>query len=229
MISEFDRYAGSYSTLVQDPLRDRFAGDAGYFHRIKWKVIREFLRESGREVSAMSWLDAGCGQGDLLALAGGHFASSAGCDPSQQMIGTAMEGEIREQPSAVSLPFADESFDLVTAVCVYHHVHGEDRVQLTASIRRVLKPGGLFCIVEHNPWNPVTRLIVSRCPVDATAELLSAGTTAAILRSQSLQVLRTSYFLYCPSHVYAHFGFVERWLRSVPLGGQYAMFARKQS
>jgi hypothetical protein len=42
-------------------------------------------------------------------------------------------------------------------------------------IQRVLRPGGVFSLIEHNPLNPVTRLIVSRTPVDGNAKLLTAS------------------------------------------------------
>ena len=44
----------------------------------------------------------------------------------------------------------------------------------------MLVPGGLCCIIEHNPWNPATRTIVRRCPVDVDAELSTARETAAL-------------------------------------------------
>ena len=62
----------------------------------------------------------------------------------------------------------------MTAVCVYHHVEPGDRAPLTAEIRRVLKPGGMLAIIEHNPLNPVTRAVVKRIPLDRDAQLLSA-------------------------------------------------------
>ena len=38
------------------------------------------------------------------------------------------------------VPFEDASFDVVTMVCVYHHVDLADRPALTADVSRVLKP-----------------------------------------------------------------------------------------
>src|SRR6476620_8068114 len=142
MSAEFDRYAQAYSELLRDPIRDRFAGDGNFFHLRKWALIREFLSRRRLHASTLSWLDAGCGEGDLLKIGGKHFARAAGCDPSAEMIRACDGVESRQQPSASELPYPDGSFDLVTAVCVYHHVHGGDRTLLTDSIRRVLKPGG---------------------------------------------------------------------------------------
>src|SRR5690349_4164247 len=146
MNAEFDRYAPAYSNLLRDPIRDRFAGDAAFFHLRKWLLIRDFLAKERLDPSSMRWLDAGCGEGDLLKLCGKHFAEAAGCDPSQEMIRSCSGIEVLHQPTPSDLPFRDGSFDLVTAVCVYHHVHGEDRSRLTESIYRVLKPGGVFCM-----------------------------------------------------------------------------------
>lgn len=227
MKPEFDLYAAEYARLLQDPARDAFASDPGFFHRRKWMVIRDRLMARGLDSSRLNWLDVGCGGGDLIGLAGSNFAQAVGCDPCSAMFPSSASFELHEQPSPTELPFPDESFDLVTAVCVYHHVHGDARTQLTRSVRRVLRPGGLFCIIEHNTWNPVTQLIVRRCPVDADAELLSASVAGNLVRSSRFTVLDTVYFLYLPEIVFRRFGNIERFLRRLPLGGQFALFGCK--
>ena len=224
---EFDLYAAEYARLLQDPARDAFASDPGFFHRRKWMVIRDRLMARGLDSSRLNWLDVGCGRGDLIGLAGSNFAQAVGCDPCSAMFPSSASFELHEQPSPTELPFPDESFDFVTAVCVYHHVHGDARTQLTRSVRRVLRPGGLFCIIEHNPWNPVTQLIVRRCPVDADAELLSASFARRLVRSSQFTVLDTAYFLYFPDIVFRWIGKIEGPLRGAPIGGQFAVFCRK--
>jgi SAM-dependent methyltransferase len=223
---EFDLYAPEYSSLLNDPLRDRFASDPVFFHRRKLILIRDFFTQRRITPSNLRWLDVGCGQGELLRLAGRSFAQAVGCDPSSKMIQSCAQEEVYEQPSPAELPFPDRSFDFVTAVCVYHHVHGGDRALLTKSIRRVLRPGGLFCLIEHNPWNPVTQAIVKRCPVDSDAELLTASAAARLFRSMDLEILETAYFLYFPESIFRRISRIEQSLRSWPLGGQYAIFCR---
>jgi SAM-dependent methyltransferase len=117
----------------------------------------------------------------------------------------------------------------VTAVCVYHYVHGSARALLINEIRRALAPGGLCCIIEHNPWNPVTRAIVRRCPVDVDAELLTAPGTRMLFESAGFEPLSTDYFLYLPERLFNRLSFMERALRKLPFGGQYALVARAPS
>jgi SAM-dependent methyltransferase len=131
------------------------------------------------------------------------------------------------QPSLVELPFEDGSVDFVTAVCVYHHVHGDARTLLTEEIRRVLRPGGLCCIIEHNPWNPVTRAIVRRCAVDVDAELLTASETNRLFGASGFRQVATDFFLYLPESLFRGIGALEGIFSKVPLGGQYAFMAQK--
>jgi SAM-dependent methyltransferase len=131
-----------------------------------------------------------------------------------------------EQPSLTTLPFDAASVDFVTAVCVFHHVHGNDRALLLQEIRRVLTPQGLCCIIEHNPWNPVTQAIVKRCPVDVDAELLTASNTRSLFASSGFESVSTEFFLYLPERLFRTIGTVESLFRKVPLGGQYAVLAR---
>lgn len=223
---EFDQYASTYATLLDDPLRDHFAQDPIHFHRRKWHLIKRLLRSAGIVPGAQRWLDVGCGHGELLKLAGENFANAMGCDPSAGMLLTNASFKTYQQSSLVELPFGDGSVDFVTAVCVFHHVHGENRTQLAREMRRVLSPGGLCCIIEHNPWNPITRSIVKRCPVDVDAELLTAREAARLLKASGFASLRREYFLYLPETLFDKFGAFEIALSKLPLGGQYAVLAR---
>lgn len=225
-LPEFDQYANSYADYLDDPLRGRFARDPLHFHRRKWLLIEKLLKRAGMDPATSKWLDVGCGQGSLLQIAGEHFSQASGCDPSAGMLSSCGAYPVREQASPVALPYQNSSMDVVTSVCVYHHVHGNDRTLLTREIRRVLAPGGLYCIVEHNPWNPVTQTIVGRCAVDMDAELLAAPSAAGLMKDAGFDLLRTSYFLYFPEQLFNRFRAVESALESLPLGGQYVVLGR---
>ena len=224
-IAEFDQYAGAYQELLRDPMRDLFApAGGGFFVRRKLDVILRFFARRRQKTADLSWLDMGCGQGDLLRLGRPHFGRAAGCDLSDGMLQACDGIEVRKQQSPTRLPFANGSFDFVTAVCVYHHVAKEDRVPLTREAHRVLKPGGIYCVIEHNPFNPVTRLIVSRTPVDADAQLLSAGAVKALMRQSTIAPVDTRYFLLFPERLHRPLRSVEAAAAKLPFGGQYAVF-----
>lgn len=226
MEPRFDRLSGDYQELLKDPIRDRFVGqESQFFHVRKRDLIREFFRAKRIDPAKLAYLDFGCGKGELLTLLRHDFARAAGCDVSSEMMQSIEGIETRLQGNPLQIPFPDRSFDFITAVCVYHHVPPDARAALTAEVRRVLCPGGVFCIIEHNPYNPVTRLIVSRTPVDEDAILLNPGEARGLLRSQGFAVREQSYFLYVPRSLYRSCAFLERLLKSVPMGGQYAVFA----
>ena len=223
---EFDEYAHSYTQLLEDSMRKRFTQDPLYFHKRKWMLLEKLLLTVGRDPGTMKWLDVGCGQGDLLRLAGDRFAHAMGCDPSGGMLKSDSPLEMLRQISPPKYHARAHSLDFVTAVCVYHHVHGTDRELLTREIMRVLKPNGICCVIEHNPWNPVTRSIVKRCPVDVDAELISALAARLLFERSGFATLRTDYFLYFPERLYSHFSRSERFLQKLPLGGQYSLLVK---
>lgn len=225
---EFNQYAGSYEELLKDPIRDRFGGgSSAFFHRRRRDLIRAYFRQRGTDTSRLSYLDLGCGKGELLALLGSDFGRLAGCDPSTEMLDSAEDMEKRLQRDPEKIPFADAEFDLVTAAGVFHHVPPASRLALAREAARVMRPGGIFAVLEHNPYNPATRLIVSRTPVDANAILLQQRETRELLQSAGLTISAARYFLFFPEFAYRHTGDgVEGWLRGIPLGGQYAVFGR---
>lgn len=226
----FDRLSLSYEGLLRDPIRDRFTGhESAFFHRRKADLIRGFFRSQRQSASSLRCLDVGCGKGELLQLLRPDFKQVAGCDVSSGMMKEISGIETRVQNDPLQIPFGDAEFDLVTAVCVYHHVLPAARQTLTVEIQRVLRPGGIFCMIEHNPYNPVTRLIVSRTPVDADAILLPAAEARRLTAAAGLAPLEQDYFLYFPQTIYRYLGPLEALLSKVPLGGQYAVFSRKNA
>ncbi len=228
---EFDRYSGSYEELLKDPIRDRFTGSGSqFFHVRKRDLIREHFSSRGIDTRKLRYLDIGCGKGELLSLLRDDFREIAGCDPSPGMLSSSQGVETRVQENPGKIPFEDAAFDFVTAVCVYHHVPPSSRLALTREACRVLKPGGIFAIIEHNPYNPVTRLIVSRTPVDADAVLLRPSEAREWMREAGFTCGAPEYFLYLPEPIYRRTGdWLEHLLRRVPLGGQYVIFGTAHS
>lgn len=225
MNPEFNRYADQYSKLLADPLRDGFAQE-GFFHERKLLLIREFVHRRGWDPKGSNWVDIGCGRGDLLKLGKVDFGLAMGCDVSPAMLGECAGFEVRLQQRDDVLPFADGFADLATAVCVYHHVPPSSRAAFTREAARILKPGGYFCIIEHNPMNPLTQIIVKRSPVDVDARLLGVAETCRLLEEQGLRIEAVQHFLFFPEFLFRRIGFWETQLSWLPFGGQYAVFAR---
>ena len=228
MRSEFDRFAlEGYSELLRDPIREHFAPGSRFFFERKLILIMDFFMKCDADTKSTTWLDVGCGEGTLLALGKSYFKEVAGCDVSDGMMRSCSGLNVRRQETAHELPFEDSSFDFVTAVCVYHHVEPENHRALTASIARVLKPNGLVCLIEHNPFNPVTQLIVRRSPVDGNARLLTPRMARQVVRNAGMQIIDTNYFLFFPQRFYSKMAQMENALSFVPLGGQYVVFGGK--
>jgi SAM-dependent methyltransferase len=222
---EFDGYAGEYSALLADPLRDWFAANR-FFHERKLLLLREFFSSQGLDTHKSSWVDIGCGRGDLLRLGAADFAAAAGCDVSEGMISHCHGISTRHQIREDVLPFPDHSADLATAVCVYHHLPLPNRAALTREAARILRTGGIYCVMEHNPRNPFTRAIVRRSRVDKDTRLLTVSETRQLLEAQNLQIIAVWHFLVLPERLFRKLGFIETCLKRFPIGGQYAVFAR---
>ena len=113
-------------------------------------------------------LDVGCGPGNLLvALAADAPELLIGVDVDEVflMFGCSHIENSIDQPSVSptlfraslpTLPFGDETFDLVTCFLVMPHVP-DDRVALT-ELARVLKPGGTLAISGHGFGFPLRYL-----------------------------------------------------------------------
>lgn len=91
---------------------------------------------------------------------------------------------------------------------------------------RVLRPGGVAAIFEHNPLNPVTRRVVANCVFDEDATLLRRHTAARLLRDAGLRTTEHRYIAFLPFGG-AKVAPLESALRRLPLGAQYFVAATR--
>lgn len=107
-------------------------------------------------------LDLGCGAGHASFIAAGQVAGVTAYDLSSQMLDVVnaaakekgLTNVTTRQGYAESLPFAEGSFDVVISRYSAHHWH--DVGQALREVKRVLKPGGIFIIMDvMAPGHPV--------------------------------------------------------------------------
>ena len=125
----------------------------GQADRLRQLTLDQALLKPGERI-----LDVGCGTGGVTIparLRVGENGSAAGIDPSPEMIAVARRKaqwaaiEIDFRVGVIeSLPFPDETFDVVTSSLMMHHLPQHLQVKGMAEIWRVLKPGGRLLIAD---------------------------------------------------------------------------------
>ncbi len=97
-------------------------------------------------------LDIGTGPGFVAIRMAGKVALSVGLDMTEHMLDIAVKktennpNVIFVRGDALSLPFPDESFDIVTCRRVAHNIKSQGR--FIEEVRRILKKGGKFGITD---------------------------------------------------------------------------------
>jgi hypothetical protein len=92
-----------------------------------------------------------------------------------------------------------------------------------------MKPAARIVIWEHNPFNPITRLLVKMCPFDGDARLLTLNSTKSLFGKSAFRFIEHAYVNVFPPgwQRWKMLPALEQKLRGVPVGAQYwAMFER---
>lgn len=225
-MESFDQYARDYDGLLDDPLRRKFAGDGEFFIHQKCRALVRRLAPAGPR--KLRLLDAGCGQGTAMAFLRPQTAV-IGTDISIPMVSEAVHrGPVAVQ-EPFDLPFANDTFDAAYAFCVYHHIDDRDHVRHLRELSRVVVPGGRVFVFEHNPYNPVTKRIFERAPIDKGCHMIEPPRLRALFSDAGLEAVEQEYLLFFPEMVWKFAGFLEPWLSWLPLGGQYFVSGRKRA
>jgi len=135
-------------------------------YRARYRAMRPEWRSSGDQLEAIvrgrltpdsRVLDLGCGRGGVVELFWREIKVAAGLDPD-----TASLTDHRAPGMPVirgvgeSLPFVDQSFDMI--VCLWVLEHLKEPLATLREVHRVLRPGGHFIFVTPNLSNPVMLL-----------------------------------------------------------------------
>ena len=224
---DFDAYSDRYTDTVEQSIS--FSGlSHDFFQQSKALTIQDLLALRLKERPRPRLLDVGCGIGALHPLISPMFSSVNGVDVSKDSITRARAdnpANLYKDYDGLTLPYDDNSFDMSLSICVMHHVPPAHWTNFMAELTRVVAPGGLVCLIEHNPINPGTRLSVARCPFDADAVLLGTGNMRRRMRGAGLTKVATRNFVFFPSNK-PGFRNLERRLHWLPLGAQYAAIGR---
>jgi len=226
MSIDFDDYAAGYRLAVERSTS--FSGKGlDFFTTVKVRLLLELIARHVGGPGECALLDVGCGTGVTDELILPHAGGLVGVDTSEEMVAQASlrnpAGRYRAYDGR-RLPFDNGSFDVVFAICVLHHVPPEGWDGLVADMLRVTRPGGLACVFETNPFNPLTRRAVSNCDFDTDAVLLTMRRTVAAFVRAGATVEDRRYYLFTPFESRPVAG-SERLLRRLPLGGQYVVAA----
>jgi demethylmenaquinone methyltransferase/2-methoxy-6-polyprenyl-1,4-benzoquinol methylase len=104
-------------------------------------------------------LDLCCGAGPATAILVQRSRHVTGLDASPKALQRARQRVPQAEyveAFAEAMPFADNQFDLVHTSTALHEMEPEQLRQIVREVYRVLKPGGIFTLVDfHNPSNPL--------------------------------------------------------------------------
>ncbi|MFB2976080.1 class I SAM-dependent methyltransferase [Microseira sp. BLCC-F43] len=104
-------------------------------------------------------LDLCCGSGQATSVLVQRSQDVTGLDASPLSLERAQKNVPQAQyveGLAEEMPFADNLFDLVHTSVAMHEMRPKQLRQILAEVYRVLKPGGIFTLVDfHRPTNPI--------------------------------------------------------------------------
>ena len=228
MSVDFDAYQSSYREEVERSIS--FSGqDVDFFAEVKAHALLGLARRRIGDPAGLRALDVGCGVGVTDRHLAGRFGELHGVDITPGVIEQARRsnpGVAYEVYDGRRLPYDDGALDLAFTICVLHHIPVAGRAAFAAEVARVVRPGGLFAIFEHNPLNPLTRRAVDHCEFDADAVLLPRRESVALLRGAGLEVVERPFITFFPFGG-ARLRRFERLLGRLPLGAQYFVAGRR--
>lgn len=226
----FDEYRDSYREDVERSIS--FARhDLAFFTESKANHLLDVVRHRRGAPSTLTALDVGCGVGTTDKYLVSQFRKLHGVDVAPGVVAaaaTANPSVEYEVSDGETLPYEDGSFDVAFTICVLHHVPRGGRRRFVEELRRVTRPGGLVLVFEHNPFNPLTRLAVSRCEFDRDATLVSLRATSRLASAAGLEPVESRYILFFPWRAPA-LQRLESRLSRLPLGAQYLVAASQRA
>ncbi len=227
-MSEFDKFAENYNESLRNSLALTRTSDK-YQAEYKVRLLKSLLFRGAAKTrggTGLNVLDFGCGVGLSLPYLLEQFSGSKifATDVSEVSLDV-VRAELPQVTIVDSALNAVEKFDVILMSTVLHHITSSARVEILENLRANLKPDGCLVVIEHNTYNPLTRRIVSNCPMDVDAELISMRDIKKLLRTDcGFKIRKTGYCSFFPEPLKA-LTKIDPILKKIPLGGQYFVVA----
>lgn len=225
----FDDYVETYRAEIEDSIG--FIGqDVDFFIEIKADMLLDIARRYIGPPEKIKALDIGSGVGLVDRFLKSSIGQLYGVDVEDGVVQKAKlnnpEVDYRKYDGE-RLPFEDNSFDLCFAINVMHHVPPALWENFSREMNRVLRPGGVAAVFEHNPVNPLTRIAVARCEFDRDAVLLTHSKLKSLFRGANLDIAEDKYIVFFPFKA-GMFRGIEKGLGWLPLGAQHYVMGKKR-
>ena len=218
----FDK-SEEYEAMLDQGLR--LSGeDRHYFIAGRLQALRELLGSfRPRRI-----LDFGCGIGDTVVQLASAFpdAEVTGVDAAEGAIEHARRVHTGPRVGFSTLAEfeARDRYDLCYSNGVFHHIAPSDRDGAVRLVYESLAPSGRFALMENNPWNPGTRMVMRRIPFDRDAIPLPPPEARSLLRRAGFGRCDARFLFFFPRPL-AWLRWCEPWLARIPLGAQYCVLA----
>lgn len=163
MMSKGKKYIPALSFRWLTPLYDPLLNWGMREETFKRRLIEYAHIQPGQRV-----LDLGCGTGTLTVMLkqSAPNAHITGVDGDPEVLSIAKSKSERTHKEitwdfglAYDLPYPDDYFDVVVSSLVIHHLTSVDKVRAFREVRRVLRPGGWFHLLDFGrPVGRISRL-----------------------------------------------------------------------
>lgn len=139
------------------PYYDFILNFIGFGYKQREKIVKLLALKNEEKL-----LDVGCGTGSLLIVAKKLYPqiTAVGIDIDEKILKIAKNKTIKEnlkiefiKTSSNKLPFNDSSFDIVVSSLVFHHLPLDVKKQTIGEVKRILRKGGQFLLVDFGKTN----------------------------------------------------------------------------
>ena len=218
----FDTHSETYDSVTNGSIA--FSGlKVDFFVRAKAEHLLSECNKRFGATDSLDILDVGCGIGKYHGLLRPRVGSVSGVEVSASSLDIARNNhsdiDYRHYNGA-RLPWDDASFDVAYTVCVMHHVPPQHWQGFADEMLRVVRPGGIAVVFEHNPLNPLTRKAVNDCPYDEDAVLLRPARVHELFRAAGADRVSTEHILTIPA-ISGPLKAMDRAFGRLPFGAQY--------
>jgi methionine biosynthesis protein metW len=165
-LKEFDRAA------------EKFDDDDPSVYNMCRKDYPAVLAEAVKEPFS-DLLDAGCGTGAMLYMFKRDYPDKncTGIDLSEKMIETAKKKQLKGvrfvAGDCENLPFAENSFDVVTCSMSFHHYPNPEKFFI--SLHKVLRPGGRLVLRDMASKNKVMMWFINHIEIPLANKVMRKG------------------------------------------------------